>query len=517
MTTVVRGERRTKSAALALAAPSRLRAGIESLLQPIAAAGAEGDAAPSDQAQRARLLAALSLCLIGLCGTGAIQVYVFTPEPLASGMGAILLGTVVAFSVAYRAARRGVVALAVSIIVTAQAAVPVAMYILVGRPTIADSTQAAAWMVLPVLTANAILGSRAVLAVGAFTIVSLTGAEVIVGASTHQLANGALFIFTITVAVYAYTRHRDQLETSRQVQLRRHNEQLVDLQKTLEDRVEQRTRDLAASADALRDTYENLQNNQILLVRAEKMAAVGRLTAGLAHELASPLGAVLAATESLKELRDEYASSIGDEEVTSEDHHAIACEMAVAIGLSQQAARRAVTFVRGIRSHTRDPGAAAAERFDLRQVASEAVDLLGYLARAAKVSVELEMPSSPVLLTGVPSRVNQAITNLVHNAIDAVGETGCGGAVTVTISDTRGGAVISVADDGPGILPSVLARVFEPLFTTKAYGKGTGLGLAIVAEIVQAELGGEIKVETSVGSGTTFVVRLPGEGAARGA
>jgi signal transduction histidine kinase len=143
--------------------------------------------------------------------------------------------------------------------------------------------------------------------------------------------------------------------------------------------------------------------------------------------------------------------------------------------------------------------------------------LLAYAAREAKVGLDLQCHASPVLAHGVPSRVNQAITNLVQNAIDASAETGRGGRVVVRVSSDNGSAVVRVEDDGPGIPDTVLPRVFEPLFTTKPYGKGTGLGLAIVNEIVRDELGGRISIETNVGKGTAFVVSFPESGDSHGA
>src|SRR5262249_39906154 len=156
-----------------------------------------------------------------------------------------------------------------------------------------------------------------------------------------------------------------------------------------------------------------------VLLRTEKMAAVGRLTAGFAHEMATPLASTLAALEDLDGLRTEYAESIDDGSVTPDDHRAIADEMKRAISLAETSSERASRFVRGIRAHTRDSGTVERELFDASETVVEAVELLGHAARAAHVAVKIERSAERVPIVGVASRLGQAVANLLQNAIDA--------------------------------------------------------------------------------------------------
>jgi len=313
-----------------------------------------------------------------------------------------------------------------------------------------------------------------------------------------QGVNGLLPGLVVVPAPNAASR------AARNAELEARNQELERMRSALEDRMHEGEKELALRA-------EELERNQELLLRTEKMAAIGRLTAGFAHELATPLATMLATLSDLRDLTDEYGRSIGDPEVSLEDHRAIQREMVEAMDALDAAADRAASFVRGIRAHTRDPGRSAIESFDAGAVVSQATELLGYLARSARVRLEVKRPLEAIPVRGVPSRLNQAVTNLVQNAIDAAGERGAGGRVTVELASAGSEVVIRVSDDGPGIPADVLPRIFEPLFTTKPYGKGTGLGLPIVREVVQGEFQGTIEVESSDG-GATFVVRIPLDG-----
>ena len=283
----------------------------------------------------------------------------------------------------------------------------------------------------------------------------------------------------------------------------------LDLQRaSLEKLVAERTAAVEASRAALEAAYRALETNQAALLQNEKMAAVGRLTAGFAHELSSPLGAVLASAEELSELADELERSIGDAEVTDDDLREIAKEIDVVATLVAKAAQRGANFVRSIRAHTRDAGDRDRVRFDVTSVVSEAVQLIAHSARASRASVHVEPPKEPVEVFGVPSRLSQVVVNIAGNAIDAVGERG-GGNVHLSIEDADDEVRLRIADDGPGIRPSVLPRIFEPLFTTKPHGRGSGLGLAIVDDIVRKEFHGTIGVQSTKGEGTAFTLTLP--------
>jgi DNA-binding LacI/PurR family transcriptional regulator/signal transduction histidine kinase len=258
----------------------------------------------------------------------------------------------------------------------------------------------------------------------------------------------------------------------------------------------------------LQEAYQALQTNQAQLLAAEKMASLGRLTAGIAHEMNTPLSAVRAALVQLEESVQEYQRSIGDASVTGDDHQEIAQEMLENIQLATKAAERAVSFVRSIKTQTRDPGAGDQQRFDSVPVTRDALLLLGHASRRAKCVTTLETPQASVEIMGSPGRLAQVVTNLVTNALEASVEKG-GGPITVWLGTTPTGVELRISDHGMGIAPEVLPKIFDPLFTTKPFGEGTGLGLTIVHDIVAGEFGGRIEVKTRLGEGTTFTVIFP--------
>ncbi|MFC6659928.1 PAS domain-containing sensor histidine kinase [Deinococcus multiflagellatus] len=249
-----------------------------------------------------------------------------------------------------------------------------------------------------------------------------------------------------------------------------------------------------------------LQASQARLLSSEKLAGLGRLTAGLAHEINTPLAATLNELHEATRLAQEYRDSVGHPEVTDDDHREIARELATSLDAAQRNLSRIGDFIRKIRGHTRDT---VSERrtFDAVAGVEDTLTMLAHEARAAKVNLLFERPREGVTLQGEPGRLTQVVTNLVVNAIHACPP---GANVTVRFGQQAGARTLEVEDTGSGIPEDVLPRIFEPMFTTKEVGKGTGLGLSIIHDIVTGHFGGEILVDTRLGQGTTFTVTFPG-------
>jgi DNA-binding LacI/PurR family transcriptional regulator/signal transduction histidine kinase len=262
------------------------------------------------------------------------------------------------------------------------------------------------------------------------------------------------------------------------------------------------------NARKLEQAYRVLEENQAKLLVAEKMVSLGRLTSGIAHEMNTPLAAIRASLSGLSQLVKEYQNSITDPEVTPEDHWAITLEMQQAIQLAEKATGRAADFVRSIKSQTRIPGPQARQQFDAVPVVQDALVLLGYALRHANCPAKLEAPLGRAEMFGLPGRLAQVVTNLVTNAVEASTAKG-GGPINVRLTPGPEGVELVISDQGSGIPPEVLPKIFDPMFTTKPFGEGTGLGLTIVHDIVTSEFGGTIDVESQVGEGTTFTIWLP--------
>jgi signal transduction histidine kinase len=258
----------------------------------------------------------------------------------------------------------------------------------------------------------------------------------------------------------------------------------------------------------LAQAYRKLQEDQEQLLTAEKMASLGRLTAGIAHEMNTPLAAVRSGLAEINSLIAEYQSAIGDPDITQDDHHAIARDMQRAVELASSAAERAVAFVRGVKSQTRDPRPDERLRFRVVPVIQDVLLLLDHALRQSRCTATFDYDVDGLELLGSPGRLAQVVTNLITNAIDASAAKG-GGPIQIQLVRTAAGFDLRVSDSGVGIPPELLTKIFEPMFTTKPFGQGTGLGLTIIHNIVTADFGGTIEVSSQPGDGATFVLHFP--------
>jgi len=252
---------------------------------------------------------------------------------------------------------------------------------------------------------------------------------------------------------------------------------------------------------------EALRASQAQVVSNERLASLGRLTAGLAHEINTPLAATMNYHLVLQGLLGEYRDSLGNADVTEADHREIAAEALSTLEEAGKTTARIGEFIRQMRGHTRDT-AGGVTAFDPFRLASDTLAMVAHEARAAGVALELERPRATLSLTGDPGRFTQVLTNLVVNAIHACeGQSGRG---RVLVRFTPGETLtLEVEDNGHGMTPEVMARIFEPMFTTKGVGKGTGLGLSIIHDIITGSFGGTITVQSTPGSGTTFTAEFP--------
>jgi two-component system, NtrC family, sensor kinase len=296
----------------------------------------------------------------------------------------------------------------------------------------------------------------------------------------------------------------------------------------LADQLLQNQARLADNVRSLDETNRRLSETQRELIQAEKMASLGRLSAGVAHEIGNPLGALMGYHSILRRRGGDPA---------------------VLDGVDREA-RRIDQIVRGLLDYAR-PGQAPRETVDLNDSIRRVVELLRAQGRIGAVEVKLDLADALPGIEGVPHRVDQLFVNLFGNAVAAMA--GEGKLTVVTrlerymadrpmparraddppgidyshlrrlrfgsardphgLEEDREVIRVIVNDTGPGIPPEAIDSIFEPFFTTKAPGEGTGLGLAIVATTV-AELGGRVEASSTTGGGATFNLYLPLPGSA---
>ncbi len=277
---------------------------------------------------------------------------------------------------------------------------------------------------------------------------------------------------------------------------------IEDYSRNLEREVSERTRELFSA-------YRELQESKETLVASEKMAFLGQLTAGIAHEINTPIGAASNSLKTVGDLVEELKASIDAPDVTPEDYREIIKEMTEALTVANAAIGKAARFVRSVKAQTRDLANVELRPFDPGQTVEDIVVLLQHELKknSVNVNVHADRSSGDLTLFGDPGKFSQILTNLINNAIDAYENKG--GVIDVRISRHDEEIVHEVEDHGCGISEENMKRLFKQMFTTKWQGKGTGLGLSIVNGLVTGAFGGSIDVQSTVGQGTTFTVRLP--------
>jgi two-component system NtrC family sensor kinase len=247
--------------------------------------------------------------------------------------------------------------------------------------------------------------------------------------------------------------------------------------------------EFSSLAMAINRTLHELKVHQERLVHSERMAAVGSLTSGIAHELNNPLNNISLTTETLV---SDFQGLSDDEKLGMLDQVSTQVERASAI------VRQLLDFTR------KDP--AASTRLAVSALLESTLKLIGNELSLAKVEARLEVEEGLPPIFGNLRNLQQVFLNLCLNGIQAMPK---GGVLGVRArADGTSSIRVDVRDTGVGITPEDLSRIFEPFFTTKEVGKGTGLGLTVVQSIVEKH-GGRITVESKVGEGTTFSVFLP--------
>ena len=277
-------------------------------------------------------------------------------------------------------------------------------------------------------------------------------------------------------------------------------EELMALNANLEQRVEERTAQLAASNDDLAAALGELRQAQVQLVQSEKMASLGRLVAGVAHEINNPVSFISTSVAPLRRRLERVAAA-----APAELRQALE-EAEEIVSIMARGAERTAAIVQDLRSFSR-LGEATRKPVDLGEGIDTSLRLLESRWRD-RITVHRDYGQVPQVECD-PGQLNQVFMNVLANACDAVAEGGnVSGNIWISTRLDGDGVEVAIRDDGPGIAPEVLGRIFDPFFTTKDVGGGTGLGLAISHGIVAAH-GGRIDVESTPGVGTTVRIRLP--------
>ncbi len=339
-------------------------------------------------------------------------------------------------------------------------------------------------------------------------------------ATKHMMAIGSavevvLLSFGLADKINILRREKE-LSQAEALRMSKENELIIlDQNVMLEKKVTERTH-------ALQESNDHLKRTQSQLVSAEKMASLGQLTAGIAHELNNPINFISSSIPplkrdllELKEVLDAYRAASKGSPAMAEVH---ALEERIGVDFTvkevndilkamENGTARTSEIVRGLRTFSRLDEDDLKEA-DINEGLRSTVVVLGPQVRDS-VKVEYDLADLPAVEC-YPGKLNQLFMNLLNNAAHTVKKRhgASGGVVRITTRQEEDQVIISISDNGMGMDESVQARLFEPFFTTKDVGEGTGLGLSIAQGIIDKHEG-QITLESVVGQGSTFTITLP--------
>ena len=266
----------------------------------------------------------------------------------------------------------------------------------------------------------------------------------------------------------------------------------------------------------LEATLNNLRSTQSQLIQSEKMASLGELTAGIAHEIENPLNFVNNFSEVNSELVDELHSELKAGKI--EEAISISNTIKQNEHKIVHHGKRADAIVKGMLQHSQ-ASSGKKELTDFNALVSEYARLASHGLRAKNkdmnVKLEINVDESIGKINIIRQDVGRVIVNLINNAFYAVAERqkrnepGYQPGVSISTAKKNGRIEIKISDNGTGIPQKVYDKIFQPFFTTKPTGEGTGLGLSLAYDIVTKGHGGEIKAESSEGKGSVFTIDLP--------
>lgn len=305
----------------------------------------------------------------------------------------------------------------------------------------------------------------------------------------------AIYVLLLIVAIYAFHRfQKDRIVKA--------------------EREKARTKELEQARE-IEKAYKELKATQAQLIQSEKMASLGELTAGIAHEIQNPLHFVNNFSEVSSELIDEMKEELKND--NKEDAIEIADDLKLNLEKINHHGNRASEIVKGMLQHSRT-STGEKEPTDLNALADEYLRLAYHGLRAKNKSFnadfKTEFDETIPKINVIPQDIGRVLLNLINNAFYVVDEKAKKGIdgyqpqVVVSTKKLQESVEISVKDNGEGIPEQVRDKIFQPFFTTKPTGSGTGLGLSLSYDIVKAH-GGEIKVESKESEGTEFVIHLP--------
>lgn len=313
---------------------------------------------------------------------------------------------------------------------------------------------------------------------------------------------------------------------------------LLELNRTLEQKVEERTQELKAVNEDLTSVNEELtamneelsamneevsamneelatNNDQLIkmqnfLVESEKMAALGGLVAGVAHEVNTPIGVGLTASSHLSDIAQELITLNQTRSLTAEDILPFLEDIDKASQIIYKNLNRAAHLIKSFKQLSVDQSTEPRRVFDLGAYIDEVLVSLSPSLKKTQLKITTECPEA-ITINGYPGSIAQVITNLVMNSLKHAYRPGDAGHIHIITTRNESMIQIEYSDDGCGMDENTLSRIYEPFFTTNRTGGGSGLGLSIVYSIITQQYEGSIRCTSKPEEGTTFTINIKGD------
>ena len=284
------------------------------------------------------------------------------------------------------------------------------------------------------------------------------------------------------------------------------------LYKSLTERqmeLQERSAALEAANEQLRSTLDTLRQTQEHLIQSEKLAALGPLVAGVAHELNTPLGNSLMVASAMLGRMDQFAELLASGQLNRRS------QLEEMISLSREGSsmilrgiERAADLVRNFKQVAVNQASSGRQKFDLLTTVNAIVALLSASLRKTSHRLEIDIPEK-IMMDGYPGPIEQIVSNLINNALLHAFKDMDVGLMQLQARPVDDRVTISFRDNGCGMTPDVVQRVFDPFFTTRLGTGGSGLGMHICYNLVTGPLGGSIRVHSQPGQGSEFTLDLP--------
>lgn len=311
------------------------------------------------------------------------------------------------------------------------------------------------------------------------------------------------FIISIGVDVTEKARVEQTLRES-EARLRQFNEEL-------ENRVSERTEELVKTNADLQRSLQQLNETQVQLVQSEKMASLGGLVAGVAHEINTPVGVGVTAITHLQMKIEQYAERYHSNQLTRDDFENLLGSTLEASKIIFNNLNRAAELIRSFKQVAVDQTSNEVRSFRLKEYLEEIMQSLNPKLKSAEHQVQIDCRDD-IEINNHPGALSQVITNLVMNSVLHGFEERRNGMINIKVQEKPDGHIeLDYRDNGKGIEVENIQKVFEPFFTTRRGQGGTGLGMHIVYNLIHQTMGGRIDCSSKPGEGARFRIELPGQ------